>query len=180
MRCCIWGRIMNFVRIGEAEHTWASFTDDWTKACAEYDEEFEDYASSIISVLKPICGNLERRAGVFAVFDEGAYHGICQLNCTTLPGYTSPVLRMRHLTISPHYDLGTREISEYAVLMVETVIGIWRLSEDETSDFHAKHIKFHMKSPADKNLFLTIGQTLGETERMDSKMYGGWLELTKR
>ncbi len=170
---------MEFVKLGSTGHTWTDFASNWRAICEEYDDDFDDYAWGIISVLKPLCEKPERQAAAFAVFDGSEYHSICQLNCKPIKGHNGPVLRMRHLTINPHYDLGCREVADYAKLMIKTVIGIWRLSEAESSDFFADTIKFHMKSPADRVLFHAMGEMLGGVRKIKTTTHGGWLELTK-
>lgn len=170
---------MALLKLQKAGGTWQRMLDEWSRQCEQYGETLENYAIASLPVLEALAGNPEQRAGVYAVESDGEIGAICQLNCTPLPGYPSPVLRVRMLTVSPKYDFGDLTISEYGDLLVDAFGGVFEMSFSEPMT--AKYINFHLRSPSDRPFFQAIGHGLERTTAFEAvKMAGSWLYVTKK
>ena len=157
---------------------WQRLKEQWRAECAGYNEDFDGYAAGTFSVLEPLALGNEPRAGVFAFVRDGEHQAVCQANCTGLPGYVGPVLRVRFMTLSPKYDFGDHPIEEYARVLVNLFLGAVNLSYRDP--FEAQHIKFHLSSPADRPFFATLGTELGQQNLFDTvDVRGAWLYVTK-
>lgn len=167
------------LKLQKAGGTWQRLLDEWGRQCAQYGESLDNYASATMPVLEQLAAAPEATAGVYGVEKDGEIGAICQLNCTPLPGYPSPVLRVRFLTVSPKYDLGDIAISEYGDLLVEAFFGVFTMSVDKTMG--AKFINFHLRSPSDRPFFQAIGHGLAKVPHFETvKMAGSWLYVTKK
>lgn len=159
--------------------SWQRLVDQWTQECVNYGESFDGYAADTIPVLREIIENPEPEAGVFATEDGADFSSVCQLNRTTIPGYTGYVLRMRLLTVSPHFDFGNFEVGDYATVIVKAVAGAIQISNDKRLE--APHIRLHLRSPADRAFFASMGMALDGKGVFDSvKLVGSWLFITKK
>jgi len=170
---------MDFVRVSNENRLWKQLINDWEDQCREFGEDIGDYATASLPVLESLASETQRKnAGVFAVRSERGFEGICQLNVTPLPGYTGPVLRVRHIVHAPRYDFEeAMDIDEYAAVLASTLLGVFRTSEH---DMKAEHIKFHFKSPAEQMFFSKLKDALAEKELFSlMELKGSWLYITK-
>lgn len=88
-------------------------------------------------------------------------------------------MRVRYLTLSPEYDFGEKTVDDYAEMLVGAVAGLLMVSDDHPT-LQARHIKFHLRSPADRQFFAALGRGLNEHEKFeDVQLKGSWLHLTK-
>ena len=167
------------IQLLEEDGTWDAFEQDWEDQCASYGEDFNEYASGTFHVVRDLIAEKQRKAGVFAFWADNTHMSICQVNVAGLPRYDSPVMRVRYLTLSPDFDFGTKTIEEYANALVHAFAGILHLSDIE-GEYNVNHIKFHLRSPADRPFFSMLGNTLNESEEFKSvQMVGTWLYITK-
>lgn len=167
------------VRLLAGDGSWGDFEADWRAQCSSYGEEFDSYAEGTFSVVRDLIDKEKEDAGVYAFYDEDHHISMCQVNVAGLPGYDSPVMRVRFLTLSPDFDFGDKSVDEYAIVLVTTLAGILALSDAEGT-MKARHIKFHLSSPADRQFFATLGRGLDEAEEFTSvTMRGAWLYITK-
>lgn len=117
-------------------------------------------------------------AGVYALKSGQGYLAVCQLNSAWLPGYTEPVMRMRHLTVSPTLDLSDDTGTGYGAALVDVFYEVVNLCMTE-SDMAAKHIKFHLPSPADRTFFAAVGRELHSKNVFASvEARGAWLYIS--
>lgn len=164
-------------RLSGADGSWARFKDDWRAQCANYGEDFDLYASGAFTVLDDLAANPEPRSGIFALVRNGKFAAVCQANVTPLPGYDGPVLRIRMMLLSPDYDFGEISVDEYAIVLIDMFSGVMELSH---TDMPARHVKFHLRSPADRQFFAALGRHLDASPALESvQMRGGWLYVTK-
>lgn len=160
--------------------SWEKFELEWRAACRAFGEDFDDYARDALPVLQQLIDESPAadRARVCAVYIAGRHEVVCQANRALLPGYDGEVLRVRHLVLSPRHDFGDASVEEYAVALSKLLEGIVRLSETE---MEAPHIKFHFRSPYDRQFFDNLRRTLEERRAFKQiKLRGMWLYITKR
>src|SRR5690606_15735785 len=97
---------------------------------------------------------------------------ICQANCTGLPGYDGPVLRIRFMLFAPDYDFGEKDLDDYGMLLADLFLGVIELSEDV---LQARYVKIHLRSPADRQFFTILGRGLEQSDHFDSvHVKGAW------
>ncbi|MFG1317699.1 hypothetical protein [Xanthobacter autotrophicus] len=163
-------------RLCVADGSWEVFEADWSRQCAEFDETLDSFAPAHVPMLKA-AATKEPKSGAFALPFDDHHAAACQLNCTPLPGYDGPVLRLRFLTLSPRYDLGNTERETYREILVRLLQGVLDVSD---TLWPARHVKFHLASPADKDFFEEVGKPLdasGVFENVGVK--GSWLYISK-
>lgn len=170
---------MNYdiVRLLKSDRSWDTFKDDWEAQCSAYDEEFSSYAEGTFAMVGDLVEKEDKAAGLFAIKLNGVHVSMCQLNKASIPGYSSPVLRVRYMTLSPEYDYGDKNIDEYADVLVATFAMVLAVSN---KIMEAKHIKFHLRSPADRQFFALLGKGFDESDMFHSvQVRGAWLYVTK-
>jgi hypothetical protein len=164
--------------LSDQDGSWAALKQNWRAQCQKHEEDFDWYAVGAFSVLDPLAAEGHPRAGIYGLPDEDAdYAAICQANRTPLPGYDGQVLRVRLMVFAPKYDFGDLEIDDYARVLVGLFSGIVELSQE---DMNAKHIKFHLRSPADRQFFAALQQPLTRIPLFETViLHGSWLYVTK-
>lgn len=167
-----------FVRLNVHDGSWQKFIENWQIQCSQYDEDFSIYENEPIGVVKDLAHeNTRDDAAAYALFDGTNFLAMCQINCTPLPGYDGSVLRVRMLYLSPHYEFGEYSIEDYMKLIISVFLNVIVISNREMP---APHIKFHLRSPADRQFFATFGAALDEANYFQSiGIRGAWLYITK-
>lgn len=166
---------MEFRRISRENGLWDKLWADWDKLCTSFGENFQDFAPSSLTILRPLAESPQTAtAGVFALIDEGATLAVCQLNVAFIKGYDNQVLRLRHLLLSPEYDFSnTVTVEKYVQVLSEMFAGTVVCAQNELP---AKHVKLHLQSPADRVFFKEIEQHLNKSATFSAvKMHGAWL-----
>lgn len=157
---------------------WNRLQAAWRNECERFGEDFDDYASGSFSILSQLAEKPEPKAGVYGLRYDDVFSAICQTNVATLPGYDGPVVRVRMITFSPIFDFEINDVDQYAGVLADLLQGVIDLSDGE---MNARHIKFHLRSPADRNFFTTLGRHLGGTSLFEKvEVRAGWLYVTKR
>lgn len=172
---------MRFIRLLEKDGSWFRFLRDWEKQCSDLGEDFEIYRISLIGVVEDLAkGEPSDDAAIYALeSDEGAFHfhALCQVNVTLLPGYMGRVLRVRMIYFAPCYDFGVLDLDQYVSVLVRMFSEIMKLSD---GNMVASHVKFHLRSPADRQFFAAIGSNFENKKTYASVvMRGAWLYITK-
>ncbi|MCK4713153.1 MAG: hypothetical protein KAT26_09760 [Marinosulfonomonas sp.] len=168
---------MEFVRISRENGLWDKLWADWDKICSSFGEDFQDFAPSSLTVLRPLAESPQTAsAGVFALINEGSTLAVCQLNVAFIKGYDNQVLRLRHLLLSPEYDFSDDvTVDKYVEILSEMFAGTVLCAQNELP---ASHVKLHLQSPADREFFKEIGQHLTKAATFSSvKMRGAWLYI---
>lgn len=168
-----------FGRLLTSDGSWQAFEDDWRKQCEDLEEDFDAFASPTFEVVKDLVENENRKAGLFALKENDSHVAITQLNCATIPNYREPVLRARFITLSPTYDLTDVGTEKYSELLIELLFQVIRLG---TLDRHmgSRHVKFHLRSPADRPFFTAFGREMGDHPYFESiRTVGQWLYISK-
>lgn len=162
-----------------SDGSWSSFCDDWRQQCECHDEAFDEYAPGSFSVLEELANNNERKAGVFATKIDGSFVSCFQVNVARLPKFDGPVMRVRHLVLAPDYDFGDLSIDQYALALTSSFTAVLELASQDVS-MKAKHVKFHLRSPADRSFFAFLQQQLNESSHFETvQMSGSWLYIKK-
>ena len=89
-----------------------------------FEEDFETYSEATFSLIRDLIDEEKRDAGVFGLRMGGKFSAMCQLNKAGLPRYSSPVLRVCHITLSPEYDLTDKPLKEYAEVLINLLMGV--------------------------------------------------------
>jgi hypothetical protein len=80
--------------------------------------------------------------------------------------------------LSPHYDLSDIPLETYATIVVDMFFNVISLSNSGPT--LAPHVKFHFRSPADRQFFLSLGGALDKHRLFNSiETRGSWLYMTK-
>lgn len=169
----------DFVRIGEHPHDWNALVADWDWQTQQAGEVFDEEYQLLPDIFRPLIARNDARAGLFAVYDNGHYDAICQINVASIPGYSEPVLRVRYVTFGPRIDLTNDESAQiYSSALVETFFSVITLASG-ASRMKAGHVHFHLPSPSDRQFFGFVGQKFRDRklfELVESK--GAWLYIT--
>ncbi|NTF43056.1 hypothetical protein [Rhizobium rhizogenes] len=169
-----------FVRLLEDDGTWQAFQDDWRAQCEPFEEDFDTYAEATFSAVREIIEKEKKKAGVFALRIEGKHVAMCQINTAAIPRYDAPVMRVRFITLSPEFDLAEKEIEDYANVMVELLTQVVILSRT-SGEMKTRYIKFHLRSPADRQFFTAFGKGLHESKYFDNvATQGAWLYISQK
>ncbi|UWQ11932.1 hypothetical protein K3X41_04390 [Aliiroseovarius crassostreae] len=169
---------MEFKRISRENGQWNTLWQQWDKECTKYGETISDYATSALSTLKPLAEDPQiTSAGVYGLIDKDEIVAVCQLNVTGLPGYTGPVVRLRHLVLAPKFDFDdSTTIQEYINVLSSVFAGTINLAH---SEMKADHAKLHFRSPADKEFFKNIEQSLKSNSVFSHvALKGSWLYVS--
>lgn len=167
-------------RLSHTDSSWQGLQDNWSKICHDRDEDFETFNRGTLSLLAELvaeCGE-DGKDGVFArISEDGHYEAVCFVNRAFLPKYTGRVMRVRHLIMSPLYDLETFEPEKYAEVLTNIFVDVVNLDD---SKYPCGHVKFHFRSPADLEVFKTFSNFLKEDPYFSVvQMAGAWLSLSK-
>lgn len=168
----------NLIRLEEKNGTWRDLYADWKSQCEQFNEDFSLYENEPFDVIRDLTKEpLNQKAAAFALHYDKEYAAIFQVNQTCLPGFEGEVLRVRMISLSPYYEFGPAKIEEYGELLIKIFLGIIEISD---TIMRSKHIKFHLRSPADRQFFFYLGQGLnskGIFTKVDT--IGSWVYITK-
>lgn len=168
---------VHFVKLSAGGDTWEKLLEDWERQALDLGEQFDRdvYPNSLFS---PLLDANEKNAGIFALKSGNTFLAACQLNAAYLPGYAEPVLRMRHLTVCPTLDLSDDGGEAYGKALVDVFFEVVNLCMGEDG-MSAKHIKFHLPSPSDRQFFAAVGRILqGRNVFGSVESKGAWLYIS--
>lgn len=170
--------MIELVRLRIADGTWAEFEENWKLQCDGFGEDFEYYQTGPLSYVRDLAETEQKCAAAYAMKVRTDYAAMCQLNVGRLPHTMGVTLRVRMMYMSPYFDYGDYDISEYALTLSRLVNEVVKISNGEMG---SDHIKFHLRSPADRQFFAMYGQILDESNLFESvKTAGTWLYITKK
>lgn len=157
--------------------TWDLFESDWRAQCSTFGEDFDQYAIGSIPVLREMAAQSSADLAVVGLRAEnGSYAAVAQVNTAYLPGYDGKVLRVRHMLMSPTHDFGELTIEDYATVLSRMFSRTVSLT---FSEMPASHVKFHLRSPGDRQFFSSALTALKDFEFFTNvAMRGSWLYLT--
>lgn len=150
----------------------------WKQQCEEFGQDFDEFAPASFSVLNPLATNGHHKAAVYGFYVGEECWVVCEVNHTMLPGYDGYVLRVRNMTFAPRFDFEDVEVDAYGRVLTGLFGGVLALSHDVRK---APHIKFHLRSPADRTFFQALTEPLLRIQEFDSvSVKGAWLYVTKK
>lgn len=164
-------------RVGTAE--WAKIVLDWEAQSNFYSEDFSDHASASMPILEELALAAPLRdAGVYSYSPDGEVAAILQANVARLPDYDGKVLRIRHIVLSPKFELDDSiQLDDYGDALVGVFAGTILLSIE---GMPAPHIKFHLRSPAERMFGEEFTKAMQTSEVFKNcAMKGSWIYLSK-
>lgn len=169
---------ISFKKLSIKDGSFQAWEDDWTAQCEANDEVFDDYFAHLYPLIKDDCGTEKKNTGWFTLDIDGESQLICMLNVALIKGYSSPVLRVRHIYLSPNLDLGASNVWKYADAMSGLIFQIFKMSID--GEFEAKHIKIHVRSPQDLTFMkVACDIRLLEIPLKSVESRGNWLYIER-
>lgn len=154
---------------------WDGLVAAWKAQCEALGEDFDGYASASLPVLEELAGKNDVSYTVFGLQDEssGEFDAVCSVNWTHLPGYTGKVLRVRNLLFAPKFDFGEFEVSDYALVLTRVFARAVGLA---IGLMPSRHIKFHLRSPVERQFFALAGAQLDALDEFQAvNVRGAWL-----
>lgn len=168
---------MDIVRLRVADGSWQRLEDDWEAQCEELGDCLNNYASSSVAPIKALAQDDIADQWAIAVTNGGRFMAIAYAIRATQKPFTSKVLRIREVTVCPLLDYGSLPETIYVDTLIGLLNGAVKLSE---SGLRAKHIKMHLRSPADAIFFRAVGNTLDSKGVFEATAtHGAWLSFTK-
>lgn len=168
------------VRVSRENGLWHKLLNEWSGQCELFGEDLGEYATSSMTVIRPLAEDTQTpNAGVYALNVNDSFAGLCQLNCTFLPGHDGKVLRVRHIVHSPRFDFDSGiTLGDYQDFLSELLVGVFVCSINE---MRAPYVKFHFKSPAERSFFAALKSALqAQAVFEEVEMVGSWLYIKKR
>ncbi|MBK1793393.1 hypothetical protein JHL21_02635 [Devosia sp. WQ 349] len=170
----------DFIRLDRGGPTYDDLLNAWREEAEELGEDFEIFSDIPVSVFQQITEKDGPNTALYAAqSNDGSFGAVCMLNHARIPGYDGPVLRVRHILLSPKFDLTDMPLSEYSDVLFTILSGVIVYSDDDAT-LRANHIKFHLRSPADVQFFAAVGKQLSGAQIYRSvQSRGSWLYITK-
>lgn len=143
---------MRLLPLSDSDKSWSTLKAQWK---SEAEKEGDDFSTSSadLAALDLLALQDPAKAGLYGLYDGSLVRAVCQVNRLLMARYTSPVLRGRFLRLSPIYDLGVAGEKDYAQVLVALFSGVVWLSQNSLP---ARHIRFHLRSPADGQYFAAL------------------------
>lgn len=170
-----------FLRLGEEGTSYEGLLASWRTETEALGEDFEIFSAIPVSVFQQIAEKDANSTALYAArANDGSFGAVCMLNHARIPGYDGPVLRVRHILLSPKFDLTDVSLSEYSDVLFTILSGVIHCS-DHDDRMKANYIKFHLRSPADVQFFAAVGKALsGASVYRSVHSSGAWLYITKK
>lgn len=143
---------MRLLPMKEPDKAWRSIKAQWKKDAEGVGEDFSTFAMGSYSAFDTLIKD-NANPSLYCLSDGERIHAVCQVSRMLMSKYSSPLLRVRCVSVSPVYELGLAGAGEYAQIMVALFSGIVWLSRDSLS---AGHIRFFLKSPGDSQFFAAL------------------------
>lgn len=171
---------MEIRRLRSSDKSWSQFQDDWSAQCDEVGDDFGSYGAAPISMIRQSAENDSDSEWAIGLYDKNRkkfFASACAI-LATQKGYTGKVLRIREVVVCPLLDYGNLPETEYVDTLIHLLNGAVKLSE---SGLKAKHIKMHLRSPADAVFFRAVGTSLDSKGVFAAtEAHGAWLSFTKK
>jgi hypothetical protein len=169
---------MSIKKLSVEDGSWPDLLDIWKTQCEGYGQDFDEFAVATFGVLNPLAADGHPKAEVYGFHVEDECWVVCEANHTLLPGYDGYVLRVRNMTFAPRFDFGDVGVDAYGKALTGLFGGILALSHAVRP---APHIKFHLRSPADRTFFQALTEPLLKIPLFDTvEVKGAWLYVTKK
>jgi hypothetical protein len=171
---------MEIRRLRSADSSWDNFKADWSTQCQIVGDNFQSYGAAPISMIRECAekdSETEWAIGLYDKKQKQFFAAACAILATQKP-YIGKVLRIREVVVCPLLDYGELSETQYGETLIDLLFGAVKLSE---SELVAKHIKMHLRSPADSRFFAAVGKSLDSKGVFAAtEAHGAWLSFTKK
>jgi hypothetical protein len=171
---------MEIRRLLSTDSSWTQFEKDWSAQCEEVGDDFESYGAAPISMVRKFAESDSETEWAVGLYDKNSkkyYASACAI-LAAQKGYTGKVLRIREVVVCPLLDYGKLPENEYVDTLIHLLNGAVKLS---VTQLKARHIKMHLRSPADAVFFRAVGATLDSKGVFAAtEAHGAWLSFTKK
>ena len=144
--------VMRLLPMKEPDRSWRSIKGQWKKDAESVGEDFSTFSTGSFTAYDGLSKDGDNPS-LYCLSDGERVHAACQVSRLMMSKFPSPILRARFILVSPIYELGIADGSQYAQMMVELFSGIIWLSRDTMT---ASHIRFFLKSPGDSQFFAAL------------------------
>ena len=143
---------MRLLPMKDPDKSWRSIKSQWKKDAESVGEDYSTLQMGSYAVLDSVIKD-DKNPSLYCLADGERTHAVCQVSRLMMSKFPGPTLRARFTTLSPVYQLGIVDQSQYAQMLVALFSGIVWLSRDTLS---ASHIRFFLKSPGDAQFFAAL------------------------
>jgi hypothetical protein len=143
---------MRLLPMKEPDRSWRSIKGQWKKDAESVGEDFSTFSTGSFTTYDSLTKEGDN-PNLYCLSDGERVHAACQVSRLMMSKFPSPTLRARFIVVSPVYELGIADASQYAQVMVALFSGIVWLSRDTMS---ASHIRFFLRSPGDSQFFAAL------------------------
>ena len=144
--------IMRLLPMKDADKSWRSIKAQWKKDAESVGEDFSTFSMGSYAAFDALTKDGDHPT-LYCLSDGEKIHAACQVSRLMMSKFPTPILRARFVVVSPIYELGQADASQYAQILVALFSGIVWLSRDTLS---AGHIRFFLKSPGDSQFFAAL------------------------
>ena len=143
---------MRLLPMKEPDRSWRAIKGQWKKDAESVGEDFSTFSTGIFGAYDALTKDGDN-PNLHCLSDGERVHAACQVSRLMMSKFPNPILRARFIVVSPIYELGIADATQYAQMMVALFSGIVWLSRDTMS---ASHIRFFLKSPGDAQFFAAL------------------------
>ena len=147
--------VMRLLPMKEPDRSCRAIKAQWKKDAESVGEDFSTFSTGSFAAYDGLTKDGDNPS-LYCLSDGERVHAACQVSRLMMSKYPSPILRARFIVVSPIYELGIINGSQYAQMMVALFSGIIWLSRDTMT---ASHIRFFLKSPGDAQFFTALQAT---------------------
>jgi len=168
---------MRLTPLRDIDKSWPALKAQWQAESAALKEDFSTFAVGTFGALNSLAAQDTEKSGLYGLQTDAGYEAFCQVNRLLSAKFDGPLLRARFVTVGPRFDLGERPMADYAQVLVTLFSGVVWLANTEQP---ARHIRFHLRSPADAQFFHGISASIGHSPFSQFAMRGSWIECSLR
>jgi hypothetical protein len=143
---------MRLLPMKDADKSWRAIKAQWKKDAESVGEDFSTFSMGGYAAFDALTKDGDHPT-LYCLSDGEKIHAACQVSRLMMSKFPTPILRARFVSVSPVYELGVADSSQYAQILVALFSGIVWLSRDSLS---AGHIRFFLKSPGDAQFFAAL------------------------
>ena len=165
---------MRLLPMRDPERSWRSIKGQWKKDAESVGEDFSTFSTGSYSAYDALTKDGDN-PNLYCLSDGERVHAACQVSRLMMSKFPNPILRARFIVVSPVYELGIADASQYAQTMVALFSGIIWLSRDTLS---AGHIRFFLKSPGDSQFFAALQASTPLSPFSEFKIEGALIECS--
>jgi hypothetical protein len=168
---------MKLTPLRDIDKSWPALKSQWQAECSALKEDFSTFAVGTFGALNSLAAQDTEKSGLYGLQTKSGYDAFCQVNRLLSAKFDGPLLRARFVTVSPRYDFGQQSMAEYGQVLVTLFSGaVWLAGTEQP----ARHVRFHLRSPADGQFFHGISAALASSPFSQFGIQGSWIECSLR